>query len=103
MQLREWKSKYGVQASYKQASRALEVRGLREDMDIVLAEAHQLIGNLIAKACLFSFFAYILLCIAISRQCTLYIYLFLHSLFYEFYCTRIIYEYNVFLYEYMYK
>ena len=41
MQLLEWKSKFAVQT--RQTPQALEVRGLREDMDIVMTEGNDLI------------------------------------------------------------
>ena len=50
LQLREWKGKFDVQTSYAYQAGAngpglLEVRGLRDDMDIVVAEGSQLIGK----------------------------------------------------------
>ena len=43
MQLREWKSKFAVQTRH--TSQALEVRGLREDIEIVMLDGNKLIGK----------------------------------------------------------
>ena len=41
MQLREWKSKFAVQTRH--TPQAIEVRGLREDIDTVVSEGNELI------------------------------------------------------------